>query len=69
MSAEARDDLRLARLRKGYSQEALAAAADLARDTVRRAEAGQSIGPTTARKLAEQLDMTPGEVLGLEEAA
>lgn len=65
----ARDDLRVARMSRGHSQLSLAKAADVSRETVRRAEAGESIRPTTARKLAEPLGMTIGEILGLEKAA
>ncbi len=60
-----REDLVHARLSHGFSQESLAAAAAVSRDTIRRAEAGESIGPNTARKIGEHIGMTPGQVLGL----
>ena len=60
-----RDDLKLARLSLGLSQHALAQAAGVSRDTVRRLESGGGVNPGTAKRIGDILGLTPLQVLGL----
>jgi transcriptional regulator with XRE-family HTH domain len=62
-----RHDLVNARLRRGLTQRALAEHAEISRETVRRAENGDGITPTTAGRIATVLGVTPGYVLGIPE--
>jgi len=56
--------LRIRELReaKGLSQERLAARAEVATKTVRRAETGGSVSSRTLTKLARALGVQPGEL-------
>ena len=47
------------RLDRGLSQKELAKRSGVARTTIMRAEAGHQIYPSTLRKLAEALGVTP----------
>lgn len=63
----AREDLRLARLDLGLSQTALAEAAGVSRETIRRLESGiGGVHPGTAKKIGDALGLTPLAVHGLQ---
>jgi transcriptional regulator with XRE-family HTH domain len=56
--------LRAARLRRGLSQEALAAATTLSESTIKRVEAGARATPHTIKLLSDYFRLKP-EALGL----
>ena len=59
--------MRDARLRHGYSLDTLSSVAGIAKNSALRAEHGGEITPSTARKLATALGLTPGDLLPLDQ--
>lgn len=59
-------ELKEIRKEKGYTQSALADLVGVSQQQVAKYEAGTSVpSPTVMRKLAEVLDLAPGEIWGM----